>query len=273
MFMHPDMIYAYPTWKVGLLVVGLAAGGAVIVELVARQVLSLDARREGNDVAAAMFSVIGVTFAVLLAFVVMLTYESYASARATTVVEAGMAAEVQDATTGLATPVRAALRRALVAYLDAVILREWPAQAGGHEDDSGEEPLRAMIDIASVYQPAGTSDADDHQALLAALARLREARATRRLAAMSGVPGLVWVVMLLGGAMTVSAASFLAAPNARMHMAMSATLAASGGLVVVMVIALNQPFRGDLRISAQAFERLRTVVASSTSPGGSMPRG
>ena len=91
------------------------------------------------------------------------------------------------------------------------------------------------------------SDTDEHAALLAALGRLREARGARQLAAATGVPGLVWTVMLLGGAMTVVSGSFLAAPNARQHMAMSATLAASGGLVVVMVIALNQPFRGDLR--------------------------
>jgi hypothetical protein len=57
--------------------VGLAALGAVFLELATRQFLSLEFRRRHNDVAAAIFSVIGVTFAVLLAFVAMLAWEHF----------------------------------------------------------------------------------------------------------------------------------------------------------------------------------------------------
>ena len=70
--MHPGMVYEYPLAGVGLLLVGLAALGAVLCELTVHQFLSIELRRRHNDVAAAIFSVIGVTFAVLLAFVAML---------------------------------------------------------------------------------------------------------------------------------------------------------------------------------------------------------
>jgi hypothetical protein len=80
--MQPGMVYEYPLWGVGLLLVGLAAVGAVFVDLTARQFLSLEFRRRHNDVAAAIFSVIGVTFAVLLAFVAMLAWEHFNKAKA-----------------------------------------------------------------------------------------------------------------------------------------------------------------------------------------------
>ena len=70
--MQPDMVYQYPLWRVGLLLVGLAALGAVSFGLAARLFLSVELRRRHNDATAAIFSVIGVTFAVLLAFVAML---------------------------------------------------------------------------------------------------------------------------------------------------------------------------------------------------------
>ena len=52
--------------------VGLAALGAVLFELMVHQFLPIEFRRRHNDVAAAIFSVVGVTFALLLAFVAML---------------------------------------------------------------------------------------------------------------------------------------------------------------------------------------------------------
>jgi hypothetical protein len=55
--MQPGMVYEYPLWGVGLLLVGLAAVGAVFLDLAARQFLSLEFRRRQNDVAAAIFSV------------------------------------------------------------------------------------------------------------------------------------------------------------------------------------------------------------------------
>jgi hypothetical protein len=70
--MNPDMVYQYPIWAIGLLLVGAAVFGAVLLELCARRLLPIDLRQRHNDVAAAIFSIIGVTYAVLLAFVAML---------------------------------------------------------------------------------------------------------------------------------------------------------------------------------------------------------
>src|SRR5215831_17872830 len=74
--MNPDMVYQYPIWAVGLLLVGAAVFGAVLIELCARQLLPIELRQQHNDVAAAIFSIIGVTYAVLLAFVAMLALKA-----------------------------------------------------------------------------------------------------------------------------------------------------------------------------------------------------
>jgi len=80
--MNPDMVYQYPIWAVGLLLVGAAVLGAVLLELCARRLLPIDLRQRHNDVAAAIFSIIGVTYAVLLAFVAMLAWEGFNRAKA-----------------------------------------------------------------------------------------------------------------------------------------------------------------------------------------------
>ncbi len=268
MTMRADMVYAYPTWMLAFALVGIAVAGALGVELAARRVIGTATRQRHNDVAAAMFSVIGVTFAVLLAFVVMLTFEGFANARTAAGTEASMLRDAGTLAAGLAEPARAGARRALATYAGDVIGREWPAQALGHFDDSGSVPLSALNATAAAYRPSTPADVTYHTAFLGALTRLQDARALRQLAASNTVPGIVWTVMLLGGSLTVISGSFLGAPSLRMHLTMSATLAASGALVVVLIVALSQPFRGDFRVSTVLYERVLAEMASGQSASG-----
>jgi len=92
--MQPSAVYEYPLWGVGRSLAAAAALGAIVLGLAVRPLLSLELRRRHNDVAAAIFSVIGVTFAVLLAFVAMVVWEHYNAAKATSYAEAGSVRDV-----------------------------------------------------------------------------------------------------------------------------------------------------------------------------------
>ena len=109
--MHPGMVYEYPLWGVALLLVGLAALGAVLFELTVHQFLSIELRRRHNDAAAAIFSIIGVTFAVLLAFVAMLAWEGFNKAKAASYAEAALVGDVYNVSAGLADPTMSSARR------------------------------------------------------------------------------------------------------------------------------------------------------------------
>ena len=56
--------------------------------------------------------------------------------------------------------------------------------------------------------------------------------------------------------------SFLGSTNLAMHLAMSSLLAASGALVLLVIVALSNPYRGDLRISPQPFEQVLAHMSS-----------
>ena len=51
-----------------------------------------------------------------------------------------------------------------------------------------------------------------------------------------------------------------------MHLAMTATLAATLGLIIVMIIALDWPFRGEVRISADSFRDMATNMGAMDAP-------
>jgi hypothetical protein len=48
-----------------------------------------------------------------------------------------------------------------------------------------------------------------------------------------------------------------------MQLAMSAVLAASGALVLMLIIALSHPFRGDFRVSTAPFEHVLSRIQAA----------
>lgn len=267
MVMQPGMVYNYPLWGVGLLLAGVAALGAVFLGLVARQFLSFEFRRRHNDAAAAIFSVIGVTFAVLLAFVAMLAWQHFNEAKASSYAEAGFVLDVYNVSVGFAGPQRSSMRDDIVGYVETVVRIEWPAQARGLTVDRGSAYLQELNDIATGLKPSGVADGNLQALLLQSLMRLWDARQQRLLAADTTIPAVVWIVTIVGGALTIAFASLLGVPSLGMHLAMSAALAISGALVLILIIALSNPFRGDFRVSTQPFDQvLAQIHAATTHP-------
>ena len=262
--MQPGMVYQYPLWGVGLLLVGLAALGAVFFELAAHRFLSIELRRRHNDVAAAIFSVIGVTFAVLLAFVAMLAWEGFNKAKATAYAEAALVLDVYNVSVGFAGPEMVSMREGIIGYLEAVVRVEWPAQAEGRVVDRGTGYLEKLNRITIGLKPSSVADGNLHAMLLQSLTRLWDARQERLLAAETTIPTVVWIVTLVGGGLTIAFGSFLGVPSLGMHLAMSAALAISGALVLILIIALSNPFRGDFRVSTLPFDRVLAQIQAST---------
>ena len=261
--MNPDMIYQYPIWAVGLLLVGAAVFGAVLIELCARQLLPIELRQQHNDVAAAIFSIIGVTYAVLLAFVAMLAFEGFNKAKAASYAEAARIGDLYNLSAGFADPEKSSIRNEIFEYTRRVVNVEWPAQAEGRMVDEDSIYLNRLNKMTFALHPSGQADSGLHSLLLQAIERLWDARQERLLAAQTTIPDIVWFVVIAGGALTVAFSSFLGAPSLRMQVAMSAVLTASGVLVLILIIALSNPFRGDFRVSTAPFEHMLSRMGAT----------
>jgi hypothetical protein len=254
--MNPDMVYQYPIWAVGVLLVGAAVLCTLLLELCVRRLLPIELRRRHNDVAAAILSIIGVTYAVLLAFVAMLAWEGFNRAKAASYNEAALVEDVYNLSSGFADPARSAIRDDILGYVQRVVTVEWPQQAEGRMVDQDSRYLNALNELAFGLQPSGRAGGDLHSLLLQTMERLWDARQGRLLAAQSTIPDIVWFVLVAGGALTVAFGSFLGAPSLRMQLGMLAVLATSGALVLILIIALSNPFRGDFRVTTAPFQHV-----------------
>ncbi|HUB14955.1 MAG TPA: DUF4239 domain-containing protein [Acetobacteraceae bacterium] len=263
MMMRPEMVYQYPIWAVGISLAIIAVAGTMLLEFAMRRLVSPAVRRQHNEIAAAIFSIIGVTYAVLLAFVATLAWDGFNKAKAATYTEAVQVMDVLAVVSNFSEPTRSSLIGDLNHYVATVIATEWPAQADGRVVRAADIYIAALNQLVADLKPISQTDTNNHMLLEQALMRLRDARQDRLLAADTTIPAIVWFVLIVGGAVTIAFASFLGSPSLPMHLSMCSLLAVSGVLVLVLVIALSNPFRGDFRISTAPFDYVRAQIAGS----------
>jgi hypothetical protein len=197
--------------------------------------------------ATGVFGVLGVAFAVLLAFVLFLAFEGYNRAHAGASREAVAVSQLLRVAQLLPEPEQDDLRRQLVCYARSVVSDEWPAMQGG-----GESALVAdwLADIESTVDRIPVENARTEVGLahwLDEMTERREGRRARLNEAASEIPPPVWLMLGLGAALTVLYLLLLADRRERAWVqgAMIGTITALVVSSLLVINFLDHPFNQD----------------------------
>lgn len=247
----------------GLIVAAVVAACLGLLVLF-HAVLPRALRQSHNDVAGFTLSIVGVTYAVLLAFVAVAVWQAYDKASGLVQAEANLVGDLTRDAVGLPEPLAAALRRELTEYSETVVQLEWPALAGA-------EPVPDMAwgILERVHLGLVRDRADDPWVLavkadmLRQLDSLYDARRSRLQAARADLPPILWWNLLGGAAVVITFSCLFGTPNIAMHAAMVGLLATSMSLVLALVLLLYNPYVGRNHVSATPFNAL---VAGSSDP-------
>ena len=128
--------------------------------LVVRRFVPLSQLRTNNEVAGFKFATVGVLYAVLLAFAVIVVWEKFNDAESNVALEAGAAVTLYRLADGMEPNTGSALRRAITVYLEAAVGEDWPAMARGEESRAGFEALGAGLRRAASARAAGSARRD-----------------------------------------------------------------------------------------------------------------
>ncbi len=239
-----------PAWVLVLLLfvfTGLAMTGPFLVRLRVR----LARLRGNNEVAGFKFAVIGVLYAVLLAFVVIIVWERFYDAEKALTREAGAAATLYRLSSGLDDTATAALRSTLTAYLRSILADDWPAMVRGRSSAATTQVLSDLYGLVVRERPGDLHDSDLQQDLLAQLDELTRARRERLVMAAGTVPEVLWFVVFLGAALTISFTFFFGTENLVAQSMMTGILAAIILSAVLVVVALDRPYTGAIMVSQE----------------------
>lgn len=121
-----------------------------------------------------------------------------------------------------------------------------PARAGELADE-----LRESIQD---FEPGTESEQALRSEGLTQLDDLDEYRALRLLEVREGLPRIVWVVLIVGGVITVAFTFLFGMETPWLHMLAVAALTVIVSLILYTVATLEYPFDGSLRVQPDAFE-------------------
>ena len=235
-----------PLWLSGLLLVGLTSVLACLGPSLIRRFVALEKLTTNNEVAGFKFATVGVLYAVLLAFSIIVVWEKFNDAEATVEKEADAAAAMYHFSSGLNEPWATTLRSALTLYLRSIVSNEWPAM------DEGKESPNTHRALDRIYEAAlGAAKAQGGSPLISGifsqLDTLTQARRSRIAAAEGSVPGVLWAVLFAGAVLTLTFTFFFGTRNLRAQMLMTALLSVLIFSELFIALVLDRPFSGTVK--------------------------
>ena len=244
-----------PTAVYGVLIVLVAVlvavGGLVLVQRIVPSTL----RQQHNDVAGFIYAVVGIVYAVLLALVVIASWEEHEATKETVETEANELAEVFWLAHRLPEPEGRRLQELARSYARVVVDEEWSLMA--REGRASTEAWELMDEMRIVVQDLDVGTRADQVVYTQGLERihdLADARRTRLVEADEGIPVILWIVLVVGGVVTVGFTYLFGLENTGVHRLMVAAVAGVIALVLFTIGALEYPFSGGARVGPGAFE-------------------
>ena len=241
-----------PLWLSALLLVAVPVAIAMVGPFIVRRHVRLERLRANNEVAGFKFATVGVLYAVLLAFAIIVVWEKFNISENDVAKEAGAAATIYRLSDGLGAERRTALRGALNAYLDAAIKKDWPAMEHGALDPGVTTALSNVYVTLLNGQAGAAPDTVLTGEILRQLDEISAARRARFVTADGNVPNILWFVLFGGAIVTVGFTFFFGTPNLHAQALMTGALAALVFSALLTVIVIDHPFAGSVKVEPEA---------------------
>ncbi len=238
----------------GIVIVGGFVATTLLLGYLVTIFTSREIRSEHNELAGFILAVIGVIYAVLLAFVAIGVWERFEVAQARVYEEAEALATVYRDAESFPNP--APLRATLRAHVRKVLEVEWPQMSRG-EQPPVFAPRLETADHYVRHLPVKTpAEAQVQAQMLEAMDTVLRDRETRLTIDFIGINGIMWMVLIAGAYITVAFTYLFGFERTLMQQLMIGGLSLMIGLVLFLVIALDFPFRGNISVGPEAFQQL-----------------
>jgi hypothetical protein len=250
-----ESLFDLPLLLVGPLIILTLCLFAVVGLLVVRRRVLPRLRVDASDseFTGAMLQSVMVFYGLAVALIAVSVWQTYSETGKVVSDEATALAALYRDVSSYPEPARSELQNELRDYTQYVINEAWPLQQRGQVPRGGVERMNRFQAILVAFEPATESRKLMHGETLRAYNEMIKARRLRLDAVHTGLPGVMWTVIIMGAFIGLSASFFFRVEDARLQGTQVLLLAVFIGLIIFMILALDRPFRGDLGISADPY--------------------
>ncbi len=254
-------LLALSQWLTILLLVAIAVSFSITGFLVVHRFIPVKVRQIHNDVAGFVFATLGVTYGVLLAFVVLVVWEQFNDAKVNVENESSVAmvlyknvAAYPDQTASMA------MKEGLLKYVRQTVEEQRPVSV--EQSSRGSvTTLTQLLTLLDGIVPDSGHEQILYTQILQNLNELSKYRNLRQQVAHDELPSVIWIAVLVGAIITIGFTFLFGTENFWAHIVMMSLLAALIAVVIYVVIEMDHPTKGSVTIGfPQGYSRILEIA-------------
>lgn len=249
-------MFHLPLFVAGLIVIGGLCFAALVGLYATRRWLlpRMIVRISDGEFSGTMVQAVMVFYGLAVALIAVSVWETYSDVASVVSHESTRLGQLYRDVSGYPEPIRSQLQDELRGYTDYLINEAWPVHRQGGHPVRGIEWMNRFQTTLVAFEPATEGQRLLHAETLRAYNQMIDARRLRLEAMLTRLPGLLWGVVVVGAAISLIASYFFNVEDGRLHAVMVGLLATFIGLVVLMILAFDRPFHGELGIGPQDYQ-------------------
>lgn len=250
------LLFLVPTIPLGFFIIVLVVGFSILGLAIVRHFVPGRFLKAHHELTSPIFQVVALAYTVLLAFVVVVSWQNYDKANSHIESEANYLVDLHRNSAAFPEIFRDQVQAAIKNYSNWVMNEEWKLMAKGEESMNARAALREIWDLYTQYEPKTEKEKAFFLESIGKLDDLREMRRLRIVETRTGVHPVLWFILISGGIATIGFAFFFGAESFGVHAFMVATLAMLIALIIFMVILFDLPFSGSMGIKPETFQQV-----------------
>lgn len=261
-----NLSFDIPLWIAGLVIIGALCLFAVVGLLLVRRRVLPRLRIDGGDseFTGSMMQSVMVFYGLTVALIAVTVFQTYSDTEKVVEGEATALNALYRDVTSYPEPLRAELQKGLRDYTDQVIHQAWPMQQKGQIPTKGLEHMTSFQALLTKFEPTTEGQKILHGETLRSYNLLIQTRRMRLDAVGTGLPKVMWAVIVVGAFISLTSSFFFKVEDTRLHLIEVLLLALFIGLVIFMILSLDRPFRGDLGIGADPYQLVYDQLMKSS---------
>ena len=249
-------VYDLPNWLFGMLtiavMVAIGLGGLYATRRWVRRVHG--DRHSHNEPVGYYLNAVCVFYGVTLGLLLVATWQTHSDVETKVGDEAAAVGALYRDVSSLPEPNRSLLQSDLRQYTRQVIDLAWPQQRLGIIPQQEGDTLSILQTHLIGFEPVTEGQKAVYAEAYRGFKQVAELRGRRLQSVHGGLAGPLWMVVLAGAFLTLAVTWFFDLRSQSMHLWMTLFLAALLGLLIYLLGALDNPFRGEISVNSEPFE-------------------
>jgi hypothetical protein len=209
-----------------------------------------------NELINTTIATVGVFFGITLGLISVGAWQNFADINANVNQEVSAINVLYRSVSEYPEPDRTQLRANLKDYTKFVIESEWPSQRQGIVPKGGTDKVSAFQKNLYNFEPKTESLKSVHAETIATFNEMIKLRRARLQNVIHGLPKTLWLVVIFGSLLNIVIPWFLVYDRHIIQDITIVLMAATIGLLVFLMAAMDYPFRGEFSVSPENFTLL-----------------